>query len=193
MFKSTLPICIALCATASAFAQDSTTTGSAADSQASFVVQLSEYQLEQPVDSSLSADAILEMLTAQRDGEKCRPIETIRLSTVSGVESLAQFGRRVNVTVGKATTARGETVRNMEAVDVGSLVRVTAILQDGKVAITLNYESSRVIGDIDQDVPPNINKTQVSTILSLEPGKPALVSSSSTTSSSILVVTVTRS
>ena len=192
MFKSTLHLCIALCATASALAQDLTTTGNAADCRTSFVVQLAEYQLEQPMDPSLSAAAILEMLTAQRDGKQCRPVETIRLSTVSGEEGMAQFGRVVNVTVGKATTARGETVRNMEAVDVGSMIRVMAIPQDGNVTITLNYESSRIIGDIDQDVPPSINKTQISTTLSLEPGKPTLVSSSSTTSSSIIVVTATR-
>jgi hypothetical protein len=192
VFKTPLYICALLFVTASAFAQDATTTGNAADSRASFVVQLTEYQLEQPIDQSLSAAAILEMLTTQRDGEKCRPVETIRLSTVSGTESMAQFGRVVNVIVGKATTARGETLRNMQAVDIGSMIRVTAIPQDERVAITLNFETSRISGDIDQDVPPSISKTQISTTQLLELGKPTLVGSSTTTSSSIFVVTVTR-
>jgi hypothetical protein len=178
--------------TAPAIAQNSATTGNTVDSRASFVVQLTEYQLEQPIDPSLSAAAILEMLTTQRDGEKCRPVETIRLSTVSGTESMAQFGRVVNVTVGKATTARGETVRNMQAVDVGSMIRVTAIPQNDRVAITLSFESSRISGDIDQDVAPDISKTQISTTQLLELGKPTLVGSSTTTSSSIVLVTVTR-
>jgi hypothetical protein len=37
---------------------------------------------------------------------------------------MVQFGRRVNVTVGKTVTRGGETARNVQAFDVGTIVRV---------------------------------------------------------------------
>ncbi len=192
MFKTFVYLFVAFCATESVFAQSSAISADVAQVPASYIVQLTEYRLERPLEPSQTATNILEMLSGKLDDKIGKPVETIRLSTLSGTESMVQFGRRVNVTVGKATTNRGETVRNMQAIDVGTVVRVTAIPQDEKVSVSLTFESSRIGGDGDEDSPPDINKTQISTTQLLEFGKPSLVGSSTTASSSVIVVTITR-
>ncbi|MDA7933087.1 type II and III secretion system protein [Mariniblastus sp.] len=192
MFKMFVCFCVALCAIESTFAQESTNSANVSNIPASYIVQLTEYRLDQPLNPSQSAAEILAMVSANGGDMKGEIVETIRLSTLSGTESMVQFGRRVNVTVGKATTNRGETVRNMQAIDVGTIVKVTLVPRNDKVAMMLTFESSRIGEDADEDSPPNVNKTQVNTTQLLELGKPDLVGSSTTSSSSIIVVTVTH-
>ena len=163
---------------------------SSSSKQASFIVQLTEYRLRQPVDPPRSVSDILAILARPGGNEEYQPIETIRLSALSGTESTVQFGRRVNVTVG-TTTNRGGTVKNVQAVDVGTLVRVTPALQAGKVALKLEFESSRIEGDATQDSPPDISTTQIKTTQLLELGKPSLVGSTTSTANSVILITVT--
>ena len=163
---------------------------SSSSNQASFIVQLTEYRLKQPLDPSRSVSEILASLAKPGDNEEYQPIETIRLSALSGTESTAQFGRRVNVTIG-TTTNRGGTVKNVQAVDVGTLVRVTPALQAGKVALKLEFESSRIEGDASADSPPDISTTQIKTTQLLELGKPSLVGSTTSTANSVILITVT--
>ncbi len=113
MFRMFVCFCLALGAIESTFAQESTNSANVSEIPASYIVQLTEYRLNQPINPSQSAAKILEMVSANDGDLKGEIVETIRLSALSDTESMVQFGRRVNVTVGKATTNRGETVRNM--------------------------------------------------------------------------------
>ncbi len=192
MFKVFVCICLTLCATGSTIAQEATQSENTSDVSKSYVVQLTEYRFEQPLRPSQSAAEILELLAATGDSKKAEIVETVRLSTLSGTESMVQFGRRVSVTVGKATTRGGETVRQKQGYDVGTVVRLTARPQDDKVAMALTFDSSRIGEEVDEDSPPDVIKTQISSTLLLELGKPSLVGSSTQASSRVIVVTVTE-
>lgn len=173
-------------------AQDASTSPGEAGKPSSYVVQLTEFRLNQTLDPSLTAVQILELISRANDNADCVPIETIRLSTLSGTESMVQFGRRANVTVGKTVTRGGETARSIQVVDVGTIVRVTATPESGAVSLKLTYESSRLDGNGDEDTPPELIRTQISTIQMLELGQPRLVGSSSSASTSMIVVTITE-
>jgi len=192
MFKFFVFFCSALLALESTSAQESTNAVNVPETSASYVVQLTEYRLDQPLRPSQSAVDILAMVSANEGDTKGNIVETIRLSALGGTESMVQFGRRANVTVGKSTTNRGETVRNMQAIDVGTIVKVTIVPRNDQVAMTLTFESSRIGSDAGEDTPPSINKTQINTTQLLDLGKPNLVGSSTTSSSSVIVVTVNQ-
>ena len=166
-------------------------TNSSSSMQTSFTVKLTEYRMKLPQDPSRSASEILAILTKPGDNDSYQPIETIRLSALSGTTSTAQFGRTANVTAG-TTTNRGGKVKNMQSVDVGTAVSVTPVLQSGKVALQLEFDSSRIEGDASGDSPPDISKTRINTNQLLELGKPGLVGSTTSMGSSIIVVTVTQ-
>lgn len=164
---------------------------SSSSNQASLIVQLTEYRLKLPHDPSRSVSEILAILAKPGDNEEYQPIETIRMSALSGTESTVQFGRRVNVTVGTVTN-RGGTTRNVQTVDIGTLVKVTPALQSGgRVALKLKFESSRIEGDASADSSPDISTTQINTTQVLEFGKPSLVGSTTSTAGSIILITVT--
>ena len=168
-------------------------TNSSSSNQASFFVQLTEYRLKLPHDPSRPVAEIVAILAKPGDNEEYQPVETIRLSALSGTESTVQFGRRVNVTAGTAVTNRGGTARNVQGVDIGTLLKVTPVLlQSGNVALKLKFESSRIEGDASEDSPPDISRTQINTTQLLELGKPSLVGSTTSTASSVILITVTR-
>lgn len=190
MFKITLCLCVLLCVIGCAVPQDTKVQTEPSPSAESFTVQLTEYKLSEPVDTSKSSVDILEMLTSKVDDQAFEVVETIRFSTLTGSQSVVQYGRRVNVTVGSATTGRGGVVRNMQSLDVGTVVQVSSKSDNGKVILDLSYESSKIDGDVDTELSPNINQTQINTTQLFEFGKPKLVASSSTNATSVLVVTV---
>ena len=191
MFRFFVAIFVALCAFESAFEEGATNPPNLSEISASYIVQLMEYRLEQPIDPSQSATEIL-ALVSRNDGDPKKKVETIRLSASSGIESMAQFGQTVFVTVGTVAMNKGFPVqKSMQAMEIGTLIKVTVVPQNDKVAVTLTYESSSV-GEVAGDSPPNINKTKVNTTQLLDLGKPSLVSGSTTVSSSILVVKVTE-
>jgi hypothetical protein len=190
MFRAFLCICVALGAIGYAFAQGTTNSPNGPEISASYIVQLTEYRLNQPMDSSKSAAEILALVSKDSDDLK-RKVETIRLSASSGVESMAQFGQTVFVTVGTVSGNKGFPVqKSMQGMEIGTLVKVTVVPQNDKVAMTLTYESSSLGEAAGEDSPPDINKTKVNTTQLLDLGKSSLVSASTTSSSSILVVKV---
>jgi hypothetical protein len=75
---------------------------------------------------------------------------------------------------------------------VGTIVRVTATPENGSVFLKLTYETSKLDGNGDEDTPPELTKTQISTTQLLELGQPRLVGSSTSTPTSVVVVKVTK-
>jgi hypothetical protein len=192
MLKQICFIFVSLVIAGVSSAQDASTSSDGAGKPSTYVVQLTEFRLNQTLDPSLSAAQILELVSKKDNNAGYEAIETIRLSTLSGMESMVQFGRRVNVTVGKTVTRGGETARNVQALDVGTIVRVTATPENGSVFLKLTYETSKLDGNGDEDTPPELTKTQISTTQLLELGQPRLVGSSTSTPTSVVVVKVTK-
>lgn len=193
MLRVFVCICIALCAKDATFAQVATNPSNASEISASYLVQLTEYRLDQPMDPSQSAAEIL-ALVSRNDGDPKRKADTIRLSALSGTESMAQFGQTVFVTVGTVAMNRGggPVQKSVQGMEIGTLIKVTVVPQNDKVAMTLTYESSSLGDAEEEDSPPSINKTKVNTTQLLDLGKSSLVSVSTTSSSTILVVKITK-
>lgn len=165
-------------------------TDVAAVATVSYVVELSEYEWREPLAAGLGADEILALVLKADARPQADLRETIRLTTLAGTESVVSFGRRSSVTVGRTATGRGEVMKNMQVVEFGTQVKLTAVPQDQRVRLTLHFESSRQLPATADDSPPDVSTTEVSTTLTLDPGKPALVSSFGGNRSSVLVVMV---
>jgi len=165
-------------------------TDATAAATVSYVVELSEYEWREPLAAGLGADEILALVLKADARPQADLRETIRLTTLAGTESVVSFGRRSSVTVGRTATGRGEVMKNMQVVEFGTQVKLTAVPQDQRVRLTLHFESSRQLPATADDSPPDISTTEVSTTLTLDPGKPALVSSFGGNRSSVLVVMV---
>lgn len=191
MFRTFACFLIACCYVGTANAQEPESPVEAPRLPNSYTVELSEYHLERPLSPSQPVDDVLERLTKNQDGQSGKLVETIRFSTLMGNESMLQFGKRVQMVAG-TTTGRGGTIRNMQSVDVGTLILATVAPQDGKVSLSLTYESSKIDAAKDDDTPPEISKTKIRTVQLLELGKPALVVSSTRGSTSVIVAKVTQ-
>ncbi len=152
-----------------------------------YLVTLSEYQLEGAASPKLSDSDIFAMITTQ----KLTPIETIRVSTISGFEGMAQFGKQVTVTTGK-TTNRESTMRQTRQVPIGTVLRVTAKSEGSEVMMNIQFESSRLDGEGTDDSPPDIvtNRISTSQLFSLE--KPTMVGGTSADKSFYAIVTVLK-
>lgn len=153
----------------------------------SFDVQLTEYQFEQPLDPSLSTEAILELLAKPAAEAKYKIATSHRVSVDNEVESLVQAGQTVRLTTGTTQSSRGVS-RNTKGVSVGKIVRVTVASRGDGVLIALNYASAGVEGDHSEDQARTISRTSVQTTRAIELGKPALVGCSR---GSVILVTVT--
>ncbi|MFM8726318.1 MAG: hypothetical protein ACKON9_14475 [Planctomycetaceae bacterium] len=154
------------------------------------LVELNEYQWKQRLPAGLGPEELL-ALVLKPDAEPPAELhETIRLSSLGGTESMVQFGRRSSVTVGRAVTGRGEVLKNLQSVEYGTLVKLTAVPQQQQILLSLSFESSRPLPATADDAPADVSQTRISTALLLDPGKPALVSSFDGNPGSVLVVTV---
>lgn len=157
----------------------------------SYIVQLSEYKINGPTDPSQTAADIVASLMKADAKTKPELIETVRLSTLSGSESMVQFGKQVRVTSG-TVSVRGTTARQMQNVQFGTIVRVTATPRAGKVVVKLSFESSRLDGKGAENSPPDISTTQIESTQLLEIGKPTLIGGTTADTSSFILLTVTR-
>lgn len=159
----------------------------------SYVVQLTEFQLESSSDPKLTADNIVQSFDEMANEGKLEVVQIIRLSALERRETMVQFGKMVTVTsaVLPAGPGRGES-RRTQQLEVGTLARLTAEPQEGKVLLQLSYEASRVEGDGHEDSPPEIRRIQFHTSLLIEPGKPVLVGGVSIEETSFLLVSITE-
>lgn len=167
-----------------------TAVDAASVSSVSYLVELSEYQWQAPLAAGLGSDEVLALIQKTDAEPKPELRETIRLSSLAGIESMVSIGRRTGVTVGRTATGRGEMLRNVQVMEFGTQVKVTAVPQDQRVRLSLTFESSHQLPPAADDAPADVSTTEVATTLMLDHGKPALVSSFGGNRSSVLVVTV---
>ena len=182
---------IVSCASGGLLAQESSLPDAQPKMPEVYVVQLTEYRLPAPVETARTAAEIVKTLTDAQGDTKHEPIETIRFTTLSGTESLVQFGKRMRVSIGSATV-RGGITHQYEFIQIGTIVRATATPQAGKVVLQLQFESSRLDGEATADSAPNVATTEFSSTNLLEIGRPTLVGGSTAGASTFLVVTITR-
>lgn len=153
----------------------------------SFDVQLTEYKFDQPLDPSLSTQAIVEMLAKPAADADYEVVTSRRLSVDNEIEALVQTGQTVRLTTGTTQTPRGVS-RNTKEYHVGKITRVIVASRVDGVLVNLDYTSSGVDEDRSEDQLPLIEKTTVQVTKTIELGKPALLGSSR---DSVILVTVT--
>ena len=116
-----------------------------------YLVELSEYNLEQAIPTGLGEDEVIDALL--KGGAK--PVETIRLTAMSETESMVQLGRRVALTTG-TMTRNGVKTRQTTDMEIGTILRLK-IKQHANGAIAdIDYSTSRLDGDETNDSPPDV-------------------------------------
>ena len=151
-----------------------------------YFITLSEYKLLDPVPTAKTDEEIIRLI----EERKLEPVETIRLSAISGLESSVAFGKMVYVTVGQNVNGRDRR-SNITSFDTGTVLTITAAPQDDGVLVKIKYTSSRVLQETDDSQPEHSSiKLTSSPVLSLN--KPALLASRSSNGSSYLVVNVSE-
>jgi len=157
----------------------------------SYVVQLTEFRWKGAADLALSARELARAVDQLRKDGKLELIETVRLSALENHESMVHFGKSVPVPTAVAQTRQGP-VRSVEYREVGAIVQLTAAPKGGKVALELKYAAARLTGEGAGDLPPNTLLTECKTTLTIEPGTPTLVGSTTPQSTSLLMVSITE-
>lgn len=156
--------------------------------QPSFIVQVTEYRLDQPLDPSVSSAAVLEMLAKPADQSGYEVATSQRISVYNETESLVQVGQTVSVPTGSTQTGRGLS-RTMEQVEIGVVTKAKVAARDDGILIQLDYSSSKIDGDLSADQLPRILQTVVQTTRTVELGKRVLLGSTRT---AVVVLKITK-
>lgn len=157
----------------------------------SYNVELTEFRLKESLDPNLHVEKLAGVLREQKTSDIVELTETVRLSVLTNHESSVQFGKSVTVTVGAVVSANGRA-RSTQVRQVGTVARVTAMEEGGKVLLKLMYEASRNDGKGTDDSPPDVFTTKIETTILLKPDTPALIGGTSAEPSSYLLVTVSK-
>ena len=156
--------------------------------QPSFIVQVTEYHLDQPLDPSVSNAAVLEMLAKPADQAGYEVATSQRISVYNETESLVEVGQTVSIPTGTTQTGRGVS-QTMEQVKIGVVTRATVSARDDGILVVLDYTSSNIDGDLPKDQLPRILQTVVQTTRTVELGKLTLLGGTRT---AIVVLKVTK-
>jgi hypothetical protein len=179
--------------------------------QTTYVIKLTEFRFKTPIPQELSSQDILQQFAELKDSDQLELIDTIRMSVLGGHESMVMFGRRTAVTTGVTGFSRGPEIRRgvpleggpggrtespnaMTRVratqdrELGTLLRVTARTEGDKVLVNLQYEASRIEGEIPEDTAPDTTTVRVSSTMFVERGKPMLLTGSNAKMNSYLVL-----
>ena len=194
MRKPVLLLGLIVCVGNSALGQDAPEPAAALPSASTggetYLVQLTEFRIKDSAHAGWSTDEIVKRFERREEDGDVEIVESIRLSALSGLESMVQVGRRARVTVGVVSAPGRGPTRQTEWESIGTLVRLTAQPADDKVLLKLSYECSRFEGEGTDESPPDTTTFQIDTTLLLEAGKPTLVGGSSASPTSYLMVSV---
>jgi len=162
------------------------------ESQQTYVVQLAEFRMKSSSDSTMSDTEIVEHFLKSKNDGLVQQIETIRMSTLSGTESMVHFIKGVTVTVGRTSNGRTPPSRVTQDRSIGTMLKLRASPQNEKVLMTLSYESSRLNGEGTEDSPPEAFTTRVESTHLFEIGKPKLIAGTNAGETTFVLVTVGR-
>lgn len=157
----------------------------------SYLVRLTEFRLNDAADLEPETLDVAAKLEELKKSGKLELIETVQVSALAGHESVAMFGRSVAVTMG-ATTSQFGKQRTMQERRVGTQVQLTASPHNGKVAVKVKYETSRLSDNETEDSPPDTLTTQCNTTVLLEQELPKLLMATSANGSAYLLISITK-
>lgn len=139
-----------------------------------YFVRVAEARTQEEPPAEASKSELLAWLEKARKENKIEIQEMVRISVVDGFDATAQFGKRVPIVTGTNVTPQG-TTRSYTSVDFGTILRVRAQEAGDQVRLQINYESSRVDGDLPEDRPAKIDRTQFNSSILTKPGDPVLL------------------
>lgn len=151
-----------------------------------YSISVAEYRFEDAFDSDSSEAEILKLIRDRR----ISPAETIRLTTLTGVKSMVQFGRRVAVVTGTAT-GRGGVVRQTKNFELGTLIQIELNPHPKGVIGSINYATSRLGADRGEDMPADVVTKSTDATQIYEIGKPRLLFGSTAGEPFVVMVSVT--
>jgi hypothetical protein len=125
--------------------ESSLATSGPQDQQQSFIVELTEIEhwTRHQLEHELKLDA-KELIRESRKNGSDRNRNILRVSAVEGIESYAQFGKRIPVVV-RTTTSKDGTEYGYEDENVGTEIRVTVTRFDEALfRVELSFASSDV-------------------------------------------------
>ncbi len=154
-----------------------------------YTVSLTELRLRKPLTHDQLAES-LKKTEELKNNEDFEIVETIRLSTLPGFESIVQVGRKTAITVGVSEVPGRAGQKSIKSESFGTIVRLTAVPIEGKTRLTLNYESSRVDSESKNELSPDTKTFLIDTTLLLEPSKTVLVGGSTVDGSTYLAVSL---
>ncbi|MEL6107165.1 MAG: hypothetical protein AAFU85_14075 [Planctomycetota bacterium] len=172
--------------------EDTASTDAAAEEtmkvfRTQYLVTLSEYRLDKPIAPTASEADILEFI----DGENAKPVETVRITAVEETDSMVQFGKRATITVGMTSSGRGLPTRRTQAIEVGTILKVTVTSHPKGALAEIRYSTSRLPdSSSDEATPPDVTTNTVEATQIYELGKPRLLSMSSLEEAPCLVVSI---
>lgn len=156
-----------------------------AEAPRTFLVTILEGRLSE---QSKASEANAERLWADlRDSSKTDWLETVQFTVLDGHKTRVMFGRKVPVVAGITESQHGKT-RNMVDKPIGTGVSLAIKGADEKLALEVEYQSSRLSGENSGELPPPALETSdfESTLL-LSLGKPKLLVASPNTCLMILI------
>ena len=157
-------------------------------SQRNFTVSIIEAKFSQQGDISKVAPETIWKTT--RDSSKTDWAETIRCTVLDGQQASVMFGKSVSVVTGVSESQRGRT-RSTRDMQIGTAVKLTAESHEDRVAVQVEYQSSRLSGVIsDEPPPPSVEQNEIASTLVLEIGKPKILSA---TPGSVVLIMVEES
>lgn len=157
-------------------------------------VKFTEFRLPAAIDGRLTAGEIEESFERLMTEGKVELIECVTLSTIESQETMVRFGKRVAVTTGVVVMpgAGARNIRNVQNLELGTIVRVKAESRGEQVVMNLNYESSRLVGEGAEDAPPDTHSIELTSTLLLELGVPKLVGGTTADGTSFLIAEVAK-
>lgn len=137
-------------AVAASAEKDSNESSSPRDRE-QYMVTLFEYRLVDKLPPTASEGEILDKVL----DANLEPSETLRILATSGTETMANFGRRVNLAMGTVSSNRGVAQR-METVEVGTILRLKIDSHPKGAIADIDYSNSRVADKEDGGVLPMV-------------------------------------
>lgn len=125
--------------------ESSLATSDPQDQQQSFIVELTEIEdwTRHQLEHELKLDA-KELIRESRKNGSDRKRNILRVSAVEGIESYAQFAKRIPVVISK-TTSKDGTEFDYEDANVGTKIRVTVTrFDEARFRVELSFASSDV-------------------------------------------------
>jgi hypothetical protein len=157
----------------------------------SYMLTLVEFRMKVPEGGEMKVENIAKDYERLLAAGSLSSVETVRLSLLEGHPMEALFGKSTAIPTGVSQTVNGRT-RSMGQAQIGTSVKATALSKDDRVLLKLSYEASRIVGQIKEEVTPDIERIKIDSSLLLENGKRVVVAGTSAAESSYLMVTLAK-